>query len=102
MLGRLACQLLQDFAASESLRPQQLRVFQQHWVIIRHLPLQFGGDESNGGQRCSELVRGRGGQTIEGMKFLLARQHHLRGGEGRGHLAAFVGHAPGIERDEEH
>ena len=61
---------------------------------------QLLGDDRDGGERRAELMRGRGGKTVERVQLLLAREHHLGGGERVGHLPRLLGRAPGIEREE--
>ena len=69
-------------------------------ALERQLALELLGDERDGGERGSKLMGGGGGKAVERGKPLLARQHHLRGGECRRHLARLVRDAPRIDGRE--
>ena len=100
-LGRGARQLLQDLAAASRLRLQERQVLGQ-LAPRRGVPRQLLGDHGDGRERRAELVRRRGGETVERVQLLLARQHHLGGGQRVRHLPRLLGEPPGIERQEDH
>ena len=62
---------------------------------------QLLGDDRDGRQRRAELVRRGCREAVERMQLLLARQHHLGGGERIAHLPRLLGEPPHIERKKD-
>ena len=95
-----ARELGQDVTAALGLRAQQHQILV---VLVGRLRVahQLLGHHRDGRQRRAESMRGRRGQTVERRELLLARQHHLGGGQRLGHAPRFLGGAPGIEADEQ-
>ena len=99
LLAGAARKLLQDLSTAQRLGAQQTDILAQRAVAGERV-LELLRHQRDRRQRRAELVRGGGGETVERVQFLLARQHEVGRGQRRRHLPGFLGEPPGIEREE--
>src|SRR5262249_35431450 len=100
-LGGTAREFSEDFAAADGLRLQERQIVRELAALLGAL-VELLGNDRNGGERSTKLVRRCGRQAIECVQLLLACPYHLAGCQRVRHLPGLLGEPPCVKRQEQH